>query len=52
MSVEVQAAVSPAQSDLNSLFYRIWLLAGLSFGLIATLAWSGFLGYGLFRLVF
>jgi hypothetical protein len=52
MSVEAQAAVSPAQSDLNSLFHRIWLLAGLGVGLIATLAWSGLLGYGLFRLVF
>ena len=52
MSVEAQAAVSPAQSGEISLFYRIWLLVGLGFGLIATVAWSGFLGYGLFRLVF
>jgi hypothetical protein len=51
MSVEVQAAVSPAQSHPISLFYRIWLLAGMAIGLIATLAWSGFLGYGIFRLV-
>ena len=52
MNVEARAAVSPAQSDLNSLFHRIWLSAGMAIGLIATLAWSGFLGYGLFRLVF
>jgi hypothetical protein len=52
MSVEAQATVSPAQSDLNSLFHHIWLLAGMAIGLSATLAWSSFVGYGLFRLVF
>jgi hypothetical protein len=52
MRVEIQAAVSPAQSLQISLFHRIWLLAGMAIGLIATVAWSGFLGYGLFRLVF
>jgi hypothetical protein len=45
MSIEAQAAVSPAQSDLNSLFHHIWLLAGIAIG-------SGFLGYELFRPVF
>jgi hypothetical protein len=52
MSVKAQAAVSPAQTHPNSLFHRIWLSAGMAIGLIATVAWSGFLGYGLFRLVF
>jgi hypothetical protein len=50
MSVKAQAAVSPAQS--YPIFHRIWLLAGMAIGLIATVAWSGFLGYGLFRLAF
>ena len=44
--------MSPAQTYPNSLFHRIWLLAGMAIGLIATVAWSGFLGYGLLRLVF
>jgi hypothetical protein len=52
MSVEAQAAVPPAQSHLISLFHRIWPLAGLGFASIATVAWSAFLGYEVFRLVF
>lgn len=35
-----------------SLFHRIWLVAGLSIAVTATVAWSSFLGYALFRLAF
>jgi hypothetical protein len=34
-----------------SLFHRIWPLAGLVAAIIVNLAWVGFLGYGLFKLV-
>jgi hypothetical protein len=54
MSIEAEVAV-PAVPSLPhpiSLFHRTWPVAGLAVGLIATLAWSGFLGYELFRLVF
>ena len=42
MNVKAQAAVSPAQSDPNSLFHRIWLSAGMAIGLIATVAGQAF----------
>ncbi len=34
----------------NSLFHRSWPLAGLVTAMLVSLAWMGFLGYGLFRL--
>ena len=54
MTVETRAIalVAPATSHPISLFHRIWPVAGLGFAVIATAAWSGFLGYELFRLVF
>jgi hypothetical protein len=33
------------------LFHRSWPLAGLVIATLVTLAWIGFLGYGLFRLI-
>ncbi len=51
MSVEAKLIASPVPS-LISLFHRIWPVAGLGFAVIATTAWSGFLGYELFQLVF
>jgi hypothetical protein len=49
-----QVAVSPVGSLLHpiSLFHRIWPVAGVSAGLIATAAWIAFLVYELPRLVF
>ena len=34
----------------NSFFYRNWPLAGLIAAVVVSLAWIGFLGYGLFKL--
>jgi hypothetical protein len=53
MSVETDVVASPVPSlpRPNSLFDRIWPVAGLVVGLIATVAWMAVLGYGLFRLV-
>jgi len=34
-----------------TLFNRVRPLAGLTFGLIATMAWIGLLGYGLIKLL-
>jgi hypothetical protein len=48
-------AVSPVGSFLLhpvSLFHRLWRVAGISAGLIATATWIAFLVYGLLRLVF
>jgi hypothetical protein len=54
MSVEAEVIVSPVPSFLRpiSLFDRIWPVACLAVGLIATVAWTALWGYGLFRLVF
>ena len=54
MSVEAEVIVSPVSSlpQPISLFGRIWPVAGLAVGLIATVAWTALLGYGLFRLIF
>jgi hypothetical protein len=54
MSVEAKVIASPVPSlpPLISPFHRIWPVAGLGFAVIATAAWSGFLGYELFQLVF
>lgn len=37
-------------SKLISFFHRIWPMAIIAIGVIATAAWTGLLGYGLFRL--
>jgi hypothetical protein len=34
-----------------SVFHHIWAVAGLAAAIIVNLAWMGFLGYGLFKLV-
>jgi hypothetical protein len=54
MIVETRAValVTPSISHPTSLFHRIWPVAGVGVAVIATVAWSGFLGYELFRLVF
>jgi hypothetical protein len=54
MSVETEVIVSPVPPLPHpiSLFDRIWPVAGLAIGLMATMAWTALLGYGLFRLVF
>ena len=35
-----------------SLFHRILPLAGLAFAVIVNVAWIGFLGFALFKLIF
>jgi len=35
---------------IADVFRQFWPLAGVSFALLATVAWVGFLGYGLSRL--
>jgi hypothetical protein len=54
MTVETRAIALavPSLSHSNSFFHRIWPPAGLGVAVSATVAWSGFLGYELFRLVF
>jgi hypothetical protein len=37
-------------STIVSAFQRVWPIAGVSLALIVTVAWIGFLGYGLARL--
>ena len=49
---ELIAWPAPALPPQILLFHRIWPVAGLGFAVIATAAWSGFVGYELFRLVF
>jgi hypothetical protein len=34
-----------------TLFNRVWPFAGLTLGLIATVAWFGLVGYGLIKLL-
>jgi len=46
--------VAPPQRSLTrtiSRFRRIWPVAGLGFALIVNVAWIGFLGFGLFKLI-
>jgi hypothetical protein len=59
MSVEAQADVTrvlpetpaaPSGVDLASYFHRIWPPIALAIGLIITVAWIGFLVWGLFEL--
>jgi hypothetical protein len=54
MTVETQAVAltAPSLSHPISFFHRIWPAAGLGIAVIATAAWSAFLGYELLRLVF
>jgi hypothetical protein len=52
VDAQVVAPPLPALPLPVTLFHRIWPAAGLGIGVIATVAWSGFLGYELFRLVF
>ena len=55
MAVDTQAValVAPSTADPTSVFHHyIWPVAWVGVGVIATLAWSGFLGYALFRFVF
>jgi hypothetical protein len=54
MSVETEVIAPPLPPSLAPItfFQRIWPAAGLSLVLIATVVWSGFLAYMLFRLVF
>jgi hypothetical protein len=52
MTVETQVVVTLARSRLLSLLHHLWPAAGLGVAVIATVAWSGFLGYELFRLTF
>jgi hypothetical protein len=54
MTVEtdvIAPLLSPSSVPI-ALFQRIWPAAGLSIAVIATVVWSGFLAYMLFRLVF
>jgi hypothetical protein len=52
----IAAAVPPLPNPISpnpiSLFHRVWPAVVVGIGLIATAAWSGFLGYELFRLAF
>ena len=41
----------PLIIKLTSLFHRIWPVAGLAAAATVNMAWVGFLGYGLFKLV-
>jgi hypothetical protein len=54
MTIETRAVAlaAPSISHPISLFHRIWSVAGLGVAVIATVVWSGFLGYELFRSVF
>jgi hypothetical protein len=55
MNIEAQAvatSVQPSTGDLISLFHRVWPPAGIVFGLIITVVWMGFLGYGFLELAF
>ena len=52
MTVETQVGETLVRSRLISLLHHIWPAAGLGVAVIATVAWSGFLGYQLFRLTF
>ena len=52
MTVETQVGESLVRSRLLSLWHHIWPAAGLGVAVIATVAWSGFLGYELFQLTF
>jgi hypothetical protein len=54
----VEAPTLPLTSDPSSsitqsisVFHRVWPAAGLTAAIIVNLAWVGFLGYGVFKLV-
>ena len=49
-----QVAASHVRSLLHpiSLFHRVWPVTALGAGLIASVAWTAFIAYGLFRLAF
>jgi hypothetical protein len=60
MIAEAQVAAPPIPTltpDLPfipepiSLFHRIWPVAGLVAAVVVNVAWMGFLGYGLFKLI-
>jgi hypothetical protein len=42
---------SNGASVMDTLFNRVWPLAVLTLGLIATVAWLGLVGYGLIKLL-
>ena len=48
-SPQVLTPVTPPRS--SSRFQRVWPLAAIALGLIVTVSWTAFLGYGLVRLV-
>ena len=52
-STLVSPVAPPRRSftQTNSRFRRIWPVAGLGFALIVNVAWMGFLGFGLFKLI-
>ena len=52
-STLVSAAAPPRRSFTRTIsrFRRIWPVAGLGFALIVNVAWIGFLGFGLFKLI-
>ena len=50
MTVKTRAIMPSVPS--MSLFHHIWPVAELGVALIVTAAWTGFLGYELFQLVF
>ena len=49
-----QATVSQVRSLLHPIspFHRVWPVTALGAGLIASVAWTAFVAYGLFRLAF
>jgi hypothetical protein len=51
VTVEPTVPIPPLPNPI-SLFHRIWPVAGLGIAATATVAWSSFLGYALFRLAF
>ena len=52
-STLVSPAAPPRRSFTRTIsrFRRIWPVAGLGFALIVNVAWMGFLGFGLFKLI-
>jgi hypothetical protein len=49
--VTTQDQVARTSLISNSLLHRSWPVAGLIIAVVVNLAWMGFLGYGLFRLL-
>jgi len=54
MTVETQVVAQPLPHCPHAIspFHRVWPPAALALAVIITAAWSSFLGYGLFQLVF